>query len=50
MRVGQLCEMFAEFAYPQEGQAVLIHTGRNRAGFRSPAEPLLRLSVWLLPQ
>ena len=50
MRVGQLCEMFAEFAYPQEGQAVLTHAGRNRAGFRSPAEPPLRLSVWLLPQ
>lgn len=47
MRVGQLCEMFAGFAYPQEGQAVLTHAGRNRAGFRSPAEPPLRLSAWL---
>ena len=25
MCVGQLCEMFAEFAYPREGQAVLTH-------------------------
>lgn len=50
MRVGQLYEMFAEFAYPQEGQAMLTHAGRNRAGFRSPAEPPLRLSLWLLQQ
>ena len=27
MRVGQLCEMFAELAYPQEGQAVLYIPG-----------------------
>ena len=50
MRVRQLCEMFAEFAYPQEGQAVLTHGGRNRAGSRSPAEPPLRVSVRLVPQ
>lgn len=50
MRAGQLCEMFAEFAYPQEGQAVLTHAGRNRVGSRSPAEPPLRVSVRLLSQ
>ena len=32
MRVGQLCEMFAELAYPQEGQAVLANAGRARQG------------------
>jgi len=30
MRVGQLCEMFAEFAYPREGQAMLTPVDKKR--------------------
>ena len=40
MRAGLICEMFAKFPYPQEGQAVLKHVGRARLLFSIHPTPV----------
>ena len=45
MRVGQLCDMSAEFAFPQEGQPVLKHAGRAGHGDVWPIDALIAGAV-----
>ena len=42
MRVGQPCEMFAEFAHPQEGQVILYgHLVSRETAFEETARQFL---------